>query len=49
MARTVSRAAIEHVGWLDVRAVIDYAHDVPEYPRELAVEADDLRVARARI
>jgi hypothetical protein len=25
------------VGWRDIRSMIGYAHDVPEYPRELVV------------
>jgi len=28
-------------GWLDIRSVIGYAHDVPEYRRQLVAEMDE--------
>jgi hypothetical protein len=36
------RAAMEQGGWLDIRSVIGYSHDVPEYRHELATSEDDL-------
>lgn len=36
------RATMEQGGWLDVRSVMGYAHDVPEYRQKLAAAADDL-------
>jgi hypothetical protein len=36
------RAAMEQGGWLDIRSVIGYSHDAPEYRRQIAREIDDL-------
>jgi hypothetical protein len=44
MLRKDPRAAIEQCqqgGWLDIRSVIGYSHDVPEYRRQLVAEMDD--------
>jgi hypothetical protein len=53
MLRKDPRAAMEQGGWLDIRSVIGYSHDVPEYRRALVAEADDIdtlltRAKRAR-
>jgi hypothetical protein len=42
MLRKDPRAAMEQGGWLDIRSVIGYSHDVPEYRRQLVAEADDI-------
>jgi hypothetical protein len=42
------RAAMEQGGWLDVRSLIGYSHDVPDYRRALASEFDDLDTLRSR-
>jgi hypothetical protein len=39
------RAAMEQGGWLDIRSVIGYSHDAPEYRRQIATEMDDLGTA----
>lgn len=36
------RAAMEQGGWLDLRSLLGYSHDVPEFRREVAAELDDL-------
>ncbi|MGJ5075471.1 tyrosine-type recombinase/integrase [Bradyrhizobium oligotrophicum] len=36
------RAAMEQGGWLDIRSVMGYSHDAPEYRRQLVAELDDL-------
>ena len=41
MLRKDPRAAMEQGGWLDIRSVIGYSHDVPEYRRQLVAEMDD--------
>jgi hypothetical protein len=41
MPRKDPRAAMEQGGWLDIRSVIGYSHDVPEYRRQLVAEMDD--------
>jgi hypothetical protein len=33
------RAAMEQGGWHDIRSVIGYSHDVPEYRRQLVAES----------
>src|SRR3979409_747940 len=38
--------AMEQGGWLDMRSVIGYTHDVPEYRRELVVGMDDFVASR---
>jgi site-specific recombinase XerD len=40
MLRRDPRATMEQGGWLDIRSVIGYAHDVPEYRRQLVAEMD---------
>jgi integrase len=35
------RAAMEQGGWLDMRSVIGYAHDVPEFRRSVVSKFDD--------
>jgi hypothetical protein len=42
MLRKDPRAAMEQGGWLDIRSVIGYSHDAPEYRRALVTEADDI-------
>ena len=42
MMRQDPRAAMEQGGWLDIRSVIGYAHDVPEHRHRLVVSIDDL-------
>jgi hypothetical protein len=42
MVRQDPRAAMEQGGWLDIRSVMGYAHDVPEHRQRLVVEMDDL-------
>ena len=39
-------ATMEQGGWLDIRSVMGYAHDVPEYRRELVVGMDDFVASR---
>jgi hypothetical protein len=39
-------STMEQVGWLDMRSVIGYTHDVPEYRRELVVGMDDFVASR---
>jgi hypothetical protein len=41
MLRKDPRATMEQGGWLDIRSVMGYAHDVPEYRRALVNEIDD--------
>jgi hypothetical protein len=33
---------MEQCGWLNIRSVMGYSHDVPEYRRMLVMTADDL-------
>jgi site-specific recombinase XerD len=42
LLRRDPRAAMEQGGWLDIRSVMGYSHDVPEYRRKLVHEVDDL-------
>jgi hypothetical protein len=42
MLRRDPRAAMEQGGWLDIRSVIGYSHDAPEYRRQLVNELDDM-------
>ncbi len=39
------RAAMEQAGWLDIRSLMGYAADVPEYRRQLVQELDLFRAA----
>lgn len=48
LLRRDPRAAMEQGGWLDIRSVMGYSHDAPEYRRQLVVEADDLSPAAKR-
>jgi hypothetical protein len=48
MLRKDPRATMEQGGWLDIRSVIGYAHDVPEYRRQLVAEMDQSGHGRAR-
>lgn len=48
LLRRDPRAAMEQGGWLDIRSVMGYAHDVPEYRRKLVTESDDLDTYRTR-
>jgi hypothetical protein len=41
MLRKDPRAAMEQGGRLDIRSVIGYSHDVPEYRRQLVAEMDE--------
>jgi site-specific recombinase XerD len=41
MLRRDPRSAMEQGGWLDIRSVIGYSHDVPEYRRQLVAEMDE--------
>ena len=45
MVRQDPRAAMEQGGWLDIRSVMGYAHDVPEHRHKLVVSRDDLATA----
>lgn len=36
------RSAMEQGGWLDIRSVMGYSHDAPEYRRQLVNELDDM-------
>jgi site-specific recombinase XerD len=47
LLRKDPRAAMEQGGWLDIRSVIGYAHDTPEYRRRLVTEIDDYAPPRA--
>ena len=38
MLRKVPWATMEQGGWLDIRSVIGYSHDVPEYRLQLVAE-----------
>jgi molybdopterin-binding protein len=42
MLRRDPRAAMEQGGWLDIRSVMGYSHDAPEYRRQLVNELDDM-------
>lgn len=42
------RATMEQGGWLDIRSVMGYAHDVPEYRQRLAEEIDNLGTLATR-
>jgi site-specific recombinase XerD len=42
LLRRDPRAAMEQGGWLDIRSVMGYSHDVPEYRRKLVMQADDM-------
>jgi hypothetical protein len=48
LLRKDPRAAMEQGGWLDIRSVIGYSHDVPEYRRQLVAEMDDAATVRRR-
>ncbi len=45
MLRRDPRATMEQGGWLDIRSVIGYSHDVPEYRRQLVAAIDDVPAA----
>lgn len=40
--RCASHAVMEQGGWLDIRSLMGYAHDAPEYRRQIAAEMDDV-------
>lgn len=40
------RAAMEQGGWLDIRSMMGYAQDVPEFRRQVATDLDFARPAR---
>ncbi len=42
LVREDPRAAMEQGGWLDIRSVMAYAHDVPEHRQRLVASLDDL-------
>jgi Phage integrase family len=48
MLRKDPRAAMEQGGWLDIRSVIGYSHDVPEYRRQLVVQMDEAAMPQRR-
>lgn len=48
MLRRDPRAAMEQGGWLDIRSVVGYSHDAPEWRRQLINEMDDLQQPPAR-
>jgi integrase-like protein len=48
MLRRDPRAAMEQGGWLDIRSVIGYSHDAPEYRRQLVNELDDMGTSQTR-
>jgi hypothetical protein len=49
MLRRDPRAAMEQGGWLDIRSVIGYSHDVPEYRRQLVAEMDEVGTLSRRL
>lgn len=49
LLRLDPRAAMDQGGWLDIRSVMGYSHDVPEYRRKLVTEADDLDANWTRV
>jgi hypothetical protein len=42
LLRRDPRAAVEQGGWLDIRSVMGYSHDAPEYRGQPVKEMDDL-------
>lgn len=48
MLRRDPRAAMEQGGWLDIRSVVGYSHDAPEWRRQLVNEMDDLQPIPAK-
>lgn len=42
MLRRDPRSAMEQGGWLDIRSVMGYSHDAPEYRRQLVNDLDDM-------
>jgi integrase len=42
------RATMEQGGWLDIRSVMGYSADAPEYRRQLVVELDDMGTFKTR-
>jgi hypothetical protein len=42
------RATMEQGGWLDIRSVMGYAHDAPEWRHQLVEELDDMSMPRSR-
>ncbi len=42
MLRRDPRSTMEQGGWLDMRSVMGYAHDAPEYRRQLVADLDDM-------
>ncbi len=49
MVRKDPRAGMEQGGWLDIRSLLAYSHDVPEYRRQVVVGIDDLATHRVLI
>lgn len=39
------RAAMEQGGWLDIRSIMGYSHDAPEFRRQVAAELDPFTVS----
>jgi hypothetical protein len=39
---------MEHGGWLDMRSMVAYSHDVPECRRRLVTKMDELALAGGR-
>jgi hypothetical protein len=48
MLRRDPRSAMEQGGWLDIRSVMGYSHDAPEYRRQLVNEIDDMSASTSR-
>jgi integrase len=48
MVRHDPRATMEQGGWLDIRSVMGYTHDVPKHRHRLVAGMDDLRSAKQR-
>jgi Phage integrase family len=48
MLRRDPRAAMEQGGWLDIRSVMGYSADAPEYRRQLVNELDDMGTFKTR-
>lgn len=46
LLRRDPRAAMEQGGWLDIRSVMGYSHDAPEYRRKLVQELDDMPIEK---
>lgn len=48
LLRRDPRAAMEQGGWLDIRSVMGYSQDAPEYRRKLVQEMDDMPIGKQK-